>query len=133
MLTVLRINTRLFGGSGVQVDEAGPGLPFAVGSSIIAEATWGLEALGVRESSVFLVVKGECSRKYCERPAGERLTGGCWSNPRWGWGNLMSCGNWGRSAIPENELHNGVNHSEMRESSCSSVGASSYRGRLRDT
>lgn len=93
-IAVLRINRRLLGSNGVQVDKSEPGLLFAVGSSVIAGAMWGLEALGM--PSVFLVVKGEGSRKCCEGLTGGRSTGSCRSNLCCGWGNLVSWGQLGQ-------------------------------------
>lgn len=96
MLLCSRINRRLFGSNGAEVGEAGPGLVFVVGSSVVSRATWGFEVLGGEEPTGFLIVKRECSRKCCGRLAGGRLTGGCWNNLSLGWRSLVSWGSLGQ-------------------------------------
>lgn len=61
---------------GAEVDEGEAGLVFGVWSSVVLEASWGLEALGGREPFGFLIVKGAGTRKGRGRLAG-RLTEGC--------------------------------------------------------
>lgn len=60
----------------------GAGLVFGVGSFVMPDAPWGFEALGGRELSGFLTVKGGCSRKCCGKLAGGRL-GAVGTTPAW--------------------------------------------------
>ena len=129
-----RINRRLFGNNRAEVDEAGPGLVFVAGSSTVPGIIWRFRALGGREPSGFLTVKGKCNRKCCGRLAGGKLTGGCWNNPSLEWGSLVSWGCLGQIKDSSEWAQHSTCEPEFRkrrswgaEPSCSSAGgASSY-------
>lgn len=106
LLTMLQNKQEVVSEYGAEVDKGGAGMVFGVGSFVMPDAPWSFEALGGRELSGFLTVKGGCSRKCCGKLAGGRLNGRAigitpaWDGVAWPPGDV-----WDRSVFPESGLH----------------------------